>query len=139
MARRPYVQEVDPVSWWIRDPHFNRLFYLDYMAREATCIFIALYMVLFVWGLGALAAGPEAYAAFIGAMQSPAGVVLQLVILAFVLYHAATWFKLAPQGMKPLRKPDGKRVPPSWVVAAMYAMFAGATVVTLLIVAVLMP
>jgi len=139
MARRPYVPEVDRFSWWFRHPHFNRPFYLDYMAREASCIFIALYMVLFVWGLGALAAGPEAFARFIGAVQSPLGVVVQLVILAFTLYHAVTWFKLAPQGMKPLRRPDGKRVPASWVVSAMWAAFVGATVITLILVAVLLP
>jgi len=139
MARRPYPQEVDRFKWWIADPHFNRPFYLDYMARESTCIFIALYAILFVWGLGALASGPEAYAGFIGAMQSTGGVILQLVILAFAVYHTVTWFILAPQGMKPMRMKDGKRVPAGRVVQALFAMWAGATVVTLLLVWVLIP
>ena len=139
MARRPYPQEVDRFKWWIADPHFNRPFYLDYMARESTCIFIALYAILFVWGLGALASGPEAYAGFSGAMQSTGGVILQLVILAFAVYHTVTWFILAPQGMKPMRMKDGKRVPAGRVVQALFAMWAGATVVTLLLVWVLIP
>jgi len=139
MARRPYPQEVDRFKWWIADPHFNRPFYLDYMARESTCIFIALYTILFVWGLGALASGPEAYAGFIGAMQSTGGVILQLVILAFAVYHTVTWFILAPQGMKPMRMKNGKRVPSGRVVQALFAMWAGATVVTLLLVWVLIP
>jgi fumarate reductase subunit C len=139
MARRPYPQEVVRFKWWIADPHFNRPFYLDYMARESTCIFIALYAILFVAGLGALASGPEAYAGFIGAMQSTGGVILQLVILAFAVYHTVTWFILAPQGMKPMRMKDGKRVPAGRVVQALFAMWAGATVVTLLLVWVLIP
>jgi fumarate reductase subunit C len=139
MARRPYVQEVDRYRWWITDKRFNRSFYLDYMAREASCIFIALYCLLMVWGLGALASGPEAFTAFIGAMQSPFGLVVQLLILAFTVYHAVTWFKLAPMGMKPVRKPGGKRVPAATIVQAMYAAWAGSTVVTLGLVAWLLP
>jgi fumarate reductase subunit C len=139
MARRPYVQEADRFTWWFADRHYNRPFYLDYMMRESTCIFIALYAILFVWGLGTLAAGPEAYGGFIGAMQSTGGLILQLVILAFALYHTVTWFILAPQGMKPLRKGDGKRVPAKLIVQGMFAAWAGATVVMLLLVWVLLP
>jgi len=139
MARRPYPQEVDRFKWWIADPHFNRPYYLDYIARESTCIFIALYTILFVWGLGALASGAEAYAGFIGAMQSGWGLALQLLILAFALYHMVTWFMLAPQGMKPLRQKNGKRVPAARVMQVFYGAFAGVTVVTLLLVWVLLP
>ena len=138
MARRPYVQEVDRYRWWISDKRFNRAFYLDYMMREASCIFIALYTILLVWGLGALASGPEAFTGFVAAMQSPVGLIVQLVILFFAVYHSVTWFKLAPQGMKPLRT-GGKRVPASTVVQAMFAAWAGASVVTLLLVMWLLP
>ena len=138
MARRPYVQEVDPYRWWLTDKRFARAFYFDYMAREASCIFIALYCILLVWGLGALASGPEAFACFVAAVQSPLGIVVQLVILAFAVYHSVTWFKLAPQGMKPLRS-GGKRVPASTVVQAMFAAWAGCSVVTLGLIAWLLP
>lgn len=138
MARRPYVREVDPVSWYVKDPHFNRWFYVDYMLRESTCIAIAIYTILFVWGLGALASGPEAFTGFIGAMQSPMGVLIQLVLLAFTVYHTVTWFKLAPQGMKPIRM-GGEKVPPQTVVKAHYGIWFGVTIITLFIVAVLVP
>jgi fumarate reductase subunit C len=62
-----------------------------------------------------------------------------LVILAFAVYHTVTWFILAPQGMKPLRMKNGKRVPASRVVQVLFAMWAGASVVTLLLVWVLVP
>ncbi|MEO1093114.1 MAG: fumarate reductase subunit C [Pseudomonadota bacterium] len=138
MARRPYVREVNPVTWWVSDPHFNRWFYVDYMLRESTCIAIALYTILFVWGLGALASGPEAFSGFMGAMQSTVGVIIQLILLALTVYHTVTWFKLAPQGMKPIRM-GGQKVPAQTVVKAHYAIWAGVTVVTLIIVAVLAP
>ena len=138
MARRPYVREVDPVTWYVKDPHFNRWFYVDYMLREATCIAIAIYTILFVWGLGALASGPEAFTSFMGAMQSPLGVLIQLVLLAFAIYHTVTWFKLAPQGMKPIRI-GGEKVPAKTVVNGFYAACAGVSLITLIIVAVLVP
>lgn len=136
MARRPYVREVSPVTWWIRHPHFNRRLYADYMASELTSVFIMLYAVLFVWGLGALARGPEAFEAFMGVVQHPAGVVLQVVILLFAIYHTVTWFELAPKGMKPIRV-RGKKVPASIMVLAQYAVWAGFSAFVLVVVGVL--
>ncbi len=138
MARRPYEQAVDPVTWWVKNPHFNRWFYVDYMLRESTCIAIAIYTILFVCGLGALAGGQAAFDGFIGAMQSPLGIIIQLILLAFVVYHTITWFKLAPQGMKPIRM-GGNKVPAQRVVQAHYVIWAGASFITLLLVAVLAP
>ena len=133
MARRPYERTVSPTTWWLKDPHFNRRLYADYMASELTSVFIAIYMVLFVWGLGALARGPEAYAAFMGVWQHPAGAVAQVVILLFALYHSVTWFQLAPKGMKPL-KVRGKKVPDQVVIQVQYAVWAGFTAFAIIVV-----
>lgn len=133
LPRKPYVRPVSPTSWWLSDPHFGRSYYRQYIAREATCIAIALYGLLFVIGLGCLAAGEQSFTGFTGAMQSPLGVILQLILLAFTVYHTVTWFQLAPQGMKPLRL-GGERVPAARVTQAHFVVWAVVSLAILLIV-----
>ena len=131
MSRRPYVREMPKFSWWLK-----KKFYTEYMAREATCIFITLYSIMLIVGLWRLSQGPEQYEAFLAAVQSPLGVILQLIALAFAVYHTVSWFKLAPRGMKPIRL-GGEKVKPGAIVAAHYVGWAGVSLVVLLIVGVL--
>jgi fumarate reductase subunit C len=133
LPRRPYQRSISPTRWWLDDPHFGKRYYREYVAREATCIAIAIYVVLFVIGLWCLAAGEGAYTAYMGAMQSPLGVILQLILLAGTVYHAYTWFQLAPQGMKPFRV-KGEKVPPEKIVQAHFGAWAVVSIVILLIV-----
>lgn len=48
--RRPYVRSMD--GWWKRDPYFIR-----YMAREVTAIFVALYAIVLLFGVVRLGRG----------------------------------------------------------------------------------
>ena len=63
----PYVREIPKVRWFFRHPRYMR-----YLAREVTCLFIAAYTLLLVWGLKQLAEGPAAWQAFLEALRSPA-------------------------------------------------------------------
>jgi fumarate reductase subunit C len=47
---------------------------------------------------------------------------LNIVTLAFVVFHALTWFNLAPQAM--VVRLRGNRVPRSWIAGAHYAGWA---------------
>jgi fumarate reductase subunit C len=47
---------------------------------------------------------------------------LNVVSLFFVVFHAVTWFNLAPQAM--VVRLGGKRVPGAWIAAANYAAWA---------------
>jgi fumarate reductase subunit C len=93
MSAKPYVRAVGR-EWLTRHPR-----YLRYMLREFSCLFIGGWTLMFVWGLARLAQGPEAWAAFLEALRSPASIVLQLLALAFAVYHAVTWFKLTPKAL----------------------------------------
>ena len=93
MSGRPYVRAVGR-EWLTRHPR-----YLRYMLREFSCLFIGGWTLMFVWGLARLAQGPEAWAAYLEALRSPASIVLQLLALAFAVYHAITWFKLTPKAL----------------------------------------
>ncbi len=128
MSRRPYVREVPRFTWWLK-----KKFYTEYMMREATCIAVALYSALLIIGLIRLSEGQAEYTAYLEAMRSPLGLILQLIILAFAVYHTITWFKLAPKGMPPMRFKDEK-VQPKAIVAAHYAGWVGVSLVILLFV-----
>ena len=109
MSRRPYVREVPPTSWYFRMPRYMR-----YMAREVTSIFIGIYTVILLVGLSRLAAGPEAWNAYLEALKSPLSVVFLLLALAFALYNSFTWFNVAPKAL-PLQ--FGENLAPDSVVA----------------------
>ena len=61
-----------PISkaWWLRDRgHFNRRYFM-FLIRELTSVFVALYVVLFIYELFLLTKGPDAHAAFQESLRS---------------------------------------------------------------------
>ena len=91
---KPYVREVSRYGWFFRNPR-----YLRYMAREVTCVFIGLHALILIVALMRLSEGREAWEAYLANLCSPAGVALQLLILAFAVYHSTSWFNVTPKGM----------------------------------------
>ncbi|MGH8519033.1 MAG: fumarate reductase subunit C [Panacagrimonas sp.] len=98
-------------GWWRRNP-----FYLWYMLREASCVFITLYALVLLWGLARLAQGRGAYEAWLASLSSPGAILFHAVAFALVLYHAWTWFKVMPRTM-PFLRIGGRRVPDGLIVA----------------------
>lgn len=105
--RRPYVRSMD--GWWKRDPYFVR-----YMAREVTAIFVAAYAVVLLVGLVRLSQGEAAYDAWLQALQTPLSLVFHLVVLAVFCYHTWSWFNIMPKTM-PIMFVGGKRVQPGTI------------------------
>ena len=99
MSRNPYVRPM--TSEWI----FRHSRYVRYMLREFSCLFIAGWTLMLVWGMKQLAEGPAAWAAFLQWLASPASIVFHLLALGFATYHAITWFNLAPKAL-PLQLGD---------------------------------
>ena len=93
MTRNPYVREMT-WRWIFRQPRYMR-----YMVREFSCLFIGAWTLMMVWGLKELAQGPQAWAAFLECLQSPASIVFHVLALAFATYHSITWFNLTPQAL----------------------------------------
>ena len=94
VTRRPYVRTVSRTRWFFRQPRYMR-----YMAREVTCIFIGAYTILLIVALAQLAAGSQAWDAFLQRLQSAPSIVFHVLALGFALYHSFTWFNLAPKAM----------------------------------------
>ena len=93
MSRRPYIRKVQR-TWWLGHRR-----YVVYMLRELTSLFVGLYCAVLTVGLIRLAQGAAAWSAFLDALSSPASVALQLVCLAFAVFHSVTWFALTPKAM----------------------------------------
>ena len=99
------------VWWWLQ----NRA-YTGFVLRELTSVFVALFAVVYLWQLRALVQGPEAYAHFLARLGTPLFLALHGVAFLFVLFHAVTWFNLAPKAI--VVRLLGKRVP-DWVIVGL--------------------
>jgi fumarate reductase subunit C len=95
--------------WWTRQWK-----YLRFILRELSSLSVAYFVVLTLLQLRALTGGPASYEAFQEWLAMPLVIALNVVSFFFVLFHAITWFNLAPSAM-PLRV-RGKRVP-DWLIA----------------------
>ena len=98
------------VWWWLESWPYTR-----FVLRELTSVAVAYFSVLALWKVRALATGPEAYLRFLVAMQAPLFLALNAVAFLFVLFHAITWFNLAPKAI--VVRVGGKRLP-DWVIQA---------------------
>jgi fumarate reductase subunit C len=96
------------VWWWLQNPT-----YTGFVLRELTSVFVAFFAVVYLWQLRALVQGPEAYAHFLARLGTLFFLALHSVAFVFILFHAVTWFNLAPKAM--VVRWRGKRAP-DWVV-----------------------
>lgn len=101
------------VYWWLGEWH-----YLKFILRELSSVFVAVSVIETLLLIRALRNGPDAYAYFLQTLQNPAVVFLNVVSFFFVVFHAITWFNLAPSAM-PVRV-GGRRVPDAMVAAPSY-------------------
>ena len=90
--------------WWL-----TRWAYLKFIVREASSIFVAWGVVVTLLAIRALERGPVAYADFEAWLRTPAVLTTNAISFCFVLFHAVTWFNLAPTAMAV--RVRGKRVP----------------------------
>ncbi len=113
-----------PVSlfWWAR-----RRSYFLFAVRELSSLFVA-WTVVWLLLLGhAVTSGVAAYQRFVEASARPWLIAVNLVALAFLVLHAVTWFRLAPQAMAV--RLGGRRVPPALVAAGHYAAWVAVSAV----------
>jgi fumarate reductase subunit C len=123
IVRRPYVPRRS--EWWFTK---NRR-YLLFQLRELSSVFVILYAFLILWELWALRGGSSSWAAFLDVWYSRPMMILNLVILAFVLLHTATWFLLTTR--VPLFRIHGRAPPETLIVGSMVAIWAVASFLVL--------
>ena len=104
-------------TWWLSRPGYVR-----FMIREATAVFVAIFLVEFLMMVRAISQGPQAYAAMVACLASPGVIAFNAVALIFALYHTVTWFKLT--GVVQVVQIGDNRVPPGLIVAGAFAAWA---------------
>ena len=125
MPRRTYMRPMD--GWWTRNP-----FFLKYMAREATAVFVVIYAVILLVGVVRLAQGQAAFDAWVANLRSPAGITFHVLLLAVFLYHTWSWFVIMPKTMAPVIV-NGKRVSACAITGAGIAASAAASAILFVI------
>jgi fumarate reductase subunit C len=90
--------------WWLK-----RAAYLKFILREASSVFVAWFVIVTLLQIRALSRGPADYAEFQTLLRNPFMLALNAVSFLFVMYHAVTWFNLAPKAMAVRLR--GKRLP----------------------------
>ena len=103
--------------WWLK-----RGSHLVFILRELSSIFVAWSVVFFLLLITAVSRGEDAYREFLSWAGSPGILLLNLASLFFVVFHAVTWFSLAPQAV--VVRLRGKRVPGAWIAASNYAAWS---------------
>ena len=103
--------------WWMA-----RWAYLKFILREASSIFVAWTVILTLLQIRALTGGPAGYAEFQEWLRRPLLLWLNGVSLLFVIFHAVTWFNLAPKAVA--IRVRGKRLPGLAITAPNFAAWA---------------
>lgn len=114
--------------WWLQ-----RGSYFVFILRELSSIFVAWFVVFLCLLVRAVSQGEPEYHRFLEWSGHPAVLLLNLVSLGFVVFHAITWFNLAPKAM--VVRVGATHVPGSIVAASNYLawVLASALVAWLLI------
>ena len=99
--------------WWL-----GRWSYLKFILRELSSVFVAWFVIMTLLQIRALQRGPADYMEFQEWLRSPILVGLNALSLLFVIFHAVTWFNLAPKAMA--IRVGGKRVPSLLIAAPNY-------------------
>jgi fumarate reductase subunit C len=128
MNERPVYTEYHPrwlrrrpsTYWWLGRPA-----YLAFITRELSSIFIAWFVVYLLLLVHAVSRGDASYQSFLAWSRHPVVMVLNVVTLLFVVFHAVTWFNLAPKAI--VAHVGRKRLPASVISVSNYAAWVAAT------------
>ncbi len=99
--------------WWLQ-----RGSYLAFILRELSSIFVAWFVIYLLMLVHAVSQGDASYQEFLSWSGTAGILLLNVVSLLFIVFHAITWFNLAPQAMVVRLK--GKRVPGVLIAASNY-------------------
>ncbi|MBI3409298.1 MAG: fumarate reductase subunit C [Planctomycetes bacterium] len=117
---RSYRRRVS-TYWWL-----GRWPYLKFILRELSSISVTWFVVQTLLQISALSRGPTQYMEFEAWLRRPIVLSLNAVSFFFIVFHAVTWFNLAPKAMA--IRVGGKRVPSLLIAAPNYLAWLVASV-----------
>lgn len=101
-----------PTAWW-----FRKWSYFLFLLREMTSVFIAVFLVVYLFQIYYITQGADAYGDIAGQFTSGGWIAFHVVALIFAVYHSLTWFKTAAVILSPR---VGGWVMPPWMVVALH-------------------
>jgi fumarate reductase subunit C len=119
-----YVRPVSKTTWYLGNSS-----YTIHVINELMAIFVAIFSLILLWGIGAVAGGEQAYQAFLAQISSPGMVTLLWVTTIAIFYHAIAWFKVTPKAM-PIQKGE-EFLPGSLIAGAHYVIWIVLTLIVL--------
>ena len=105
----------------------GRWAYLKFILRELSSVLVAWFVIETLLQVNALIGGPGAYQDFQRFLRNPVVIALNIISFFFILFHAITWFNLAPKAMA--IRLGGKRVPAILIALPNYAAWLVASVI----------
>ena len=108
--------------WWL-----GSWSYFSFVLREASCLFVAWFVVYLLLLVRAVLQGEANYQEFMSWSATPAILWLNVVSFLFLVYHAYTFFDAAPRAM--VVHLGKTRVPASLIAGGHYAAWIVASAV----------
>jgi fumarate reductase subunit C len=116
-----WIRQRTSTYWWL-----GSLSYLAFILRELSSIFVAWFVVYLLMLIRALGRGESGYQEFLAWSANPIVLLLNIVSFLFILFHAITWFNLAPKAM--VVRVGTTHVPGFVIAASNYLAWVGASV-----------
>ena len=109
-----------PISsnWWMAKTN-----YILFMCREATAVFVWLYLVFYLCQLSQLGKDAGTYTTFMANRASFPWILFHIVALVAAIYHSITWFNLTPKVI--VVRQGEEKVPDGLIVGPHYAGWIG--------------
>jgi fumarate reductase subunit C len=111
-----YVRPVSKTTWYMA-----KRSYTIHMLQELTSLFVGILALILLWGISAVARGPEVYRGFLDGLAGPGMIVLLWVTTVVMFYHAIAWFSVTPKAM-PVQRGE-VFVPGSIIAGAHYVIW----------------
>jgi fumarate reductase subunit C len=106
--------------WWL-----GSVSYFAFIARELSSIFVAWFVLYLLLLINAVSQGEGRYHEFLVWSGTPKVLLLNIVSFVFIVFHAITWFNLAPKAM--VVHVGRTRVPGFLIAASNYGAWAVAS------------
>lgn len=120
-AYRTYHRPI-PATWWLR----NRRYFM-FMVRELTSVFVALFVLLYLYEFFLITKGEEVHRLFQQSLRSTPFIAFYIIVFIFALYHSITWLGLVPKIQ--IVRLGRWTVPPALVAFGAYAAWIAASAV----------
>ena len=108
--------------WWL-----GKTSYFVFILREMSCVFVAWFVVYLLLLVRAVSQGDAAYQELLAWSATTPILLLNIVSLVFLIFHAVTFFDAAPRAM--VVKIGANPVPGGLVLAGHYAGWVAASAV----------